>query len=62
MLGVLGVVVAVYVLLCAWVYARQRSMIYYPVPGRSSAVGESITRPVEGPVLRIWTLKRPGRR
>jgi pimeloyl-ACP methyl ester carboxylesterase len=62
MLGVLGIVVAVYALLCAWVYARQRSMIYYPVPERTSAVGEAISLPVEGAVLRIWTLKRPGSR
>jgi hypothetical protein len=48
MLGVLGVVIAVYALLCAWVYARQRSMIYYPMPERASAVGEAISLPVEG--------------
>jgi pimeloyl-ACP methyl ester carboxylesterase len=58
----LGLVVGVYALLCAWVYARQRSMIYYPVAERTSAVGEAISLPVAGAVLKIWTLKRPGRR
>ncbi len=56
----LGLVV-VYALLCAWVYARQRSMIYYPVPERASSLG-AMSLPVEGAVLRIWTLKRPGSR
>lgn len=62
MLGVLGIVVAVYALLCAWVYARQRSMIYYPVPERAAAAGEALTLPVAGAVLRIWTVRRPGSR
>ena len=62
MIVVLGLVVAVYALLCAWVYARQRALIYYPVPERASAAGEAITLPVEGAVLKIWTLRRPGRR
>lgn len=62
MILVLGLVVAIYALLCAWVYARQRSMIYYPVAERASAAGEAITLPVEGAVLKIWTVRRPGRR
>ena len=62
MLGVLGVVVAVYALLCAWVYVRQRSMIYYPVPERAAAAQEAMSLPVAGAVLRIWTVRRPGSR
>ena len=62
MLGVLGIVVTVYAMLCAWVYVRQRSMIYYPAPEQASMVGEVIKLPVDGAVLRIWTLQRPGRR
>ncbi len=62
LLVLLGIVVAVYALLCAWVYVRQRSMIYYPVPEQASTIGEVITLPVDGAVLRIWTLQRPGRR
>lgn len=62
MIVALGLVVAIYALLCAWVYASQRSMIYYPVPERASAVGEGSTLPVDGAVLKIWTVKRPGRR
>lgn len=62
MLGVLGIVVAVYALLCAWVYARQRSMIYYPVPERTAAAGEALSLPVAGAVLKIWTVRRPGSR
>jgi pimeloyl-ACP methyl ester carboxylesterase len=62
MIVVLGLVVAVYALLCAWVYARQRSMIYYPVPERASTFGEAISLPVEGAVLKIWTVRRPGSR
>ncbi len=62
MIVLLGLVVAIYALLCAWVYASQRSMIYYPVPERASAVGEASTLPVAGAVLKIWTVKRPGQR
>ena len=62
LLVLLGLGAAVYALLCAWVYARQRALIYYPVPERASAAGESITLPVEGAVLKVWTLPRPGSR
>lgn len=58
----LGLAAAVYALLCVWVYTRQRALIYYPVPERTSAVGEAISLPVDGAVLKVWTLKRPGRR
>jgi pimeloyl-ACP methyl ester carboxylesterase len=62
LLVLLGIVVAVYALLCAWVYARQRSMIYYPVPERATAAGEALSLPVAGAVLKVWTVRRPGSR
>ena len=61
-LGLLALLATSYVLLCAWVYTRQRSLIYYPVAERSSAAGEAIALRVDGVVLKIWGVKRSGRR
>src|SRR5258706_6734802 len=60
MLKLLGLVVIPYALLCVFVYARQRSLIYYPTPARASAVGEAVRFPVSGAVLQLWVVRRPG--
>src|SRR5258706_4315962 len=60
MLKLLGLVVIPYALLCVFVYARQRSLIYYPTPARASAVGEAVPFPVPGAVLQLWVVRRPG--
>jgi len=49
-----------YVLLCVFVYVRQRSFIYYPTPVVVSPVGQAVSLPVSGAVLQLWVVRRPG--
>ena len=51
---------AVYVLVCLLVYWRQRAFIYHPTPALDSRVGEPVSLPVAGAVLRLIVVKRPG--
>src|SRR5258706_10399276 len=60
MLKLLGLVLIPYALLCVFVYARQRSLIYYPTPARGSGVGEAVPFPVSGAGLQLWVVRRPG--
>lgn len=60
MLKVFGLVLVLYILLCVYVYARQRSLIYYPTPASRSGVGEAVAFPVPGAVLQLWVVRRPG--
>jgi pimeloyl-ACP methyl ester carboxylesterase len=62
MLLALGVMTIAYAAICGWAYFRQRSMMYYPVPEQPNLASEEMRLPVEGAVLKIWTLKRPGPR
>lgn len=50
----------VYVLLCVFVYVRQRSFIYYPTPVVVSPVGQTVSLPVSGAVLQLWVVRGPG--
>jgi pimeloyl-ACP methyl ester carboxylesterase len=56
----LGLVLVLYALLCVFVYARQRSLIYHPTAASTSSVGEAVSFPVAGAVLRLWVVRRPG--
>ena len=60
MLKLVGLVLALYVLLFVFVYARQRSLIYYPTPASRGGVGEAVPLPVPGAVLQLWVVRRPG--
>ncbi len=60
MLKLFGLVLIPYALLCVFVYARQRSLIYYPTPASGSGVGEAVPFPVAGAVLQLWVVRRPG--
>src|SRR5258708_9940944 len=60
MLKLFGLVLIPYALLCVFVYARQRSLIYYPTPASGSGVGEAVLFPVAGAVLQLWVVRRPG--
>lgn len=60
MVKVFGLVLVLYILLCIYVYARQRSLIYYPAPASASRVGEAVALPVPGAVLQLWVVRRPG--
>jgi uncharacterized protein len=61
MLSVLGIGVAIYGAICAYVFVRQRALIYHPTPVGSSWVGEAVSLPVAGAVLRLWVIGRPTR-
>jgi uncharacterized protein len=60
MLKLFGLVLALYALLCVLVYARQRSLIYFPTPANRSEVGEVVALPVSGAVLQLWVVRRLG--
>jgi pimeloyl-ACP methyl ester carboxylesterase len=60
MLKLFGFVLVLYAVLCVYVYARQRSLIYYPTPASGSGVGEAVAFPVPGAVLQLWVVRRPG--
>ncbi len=60
MLKLFGLVLVLYALLCVYVYARQRSLIYYPTPASGSGVGEAVPFPVLGAELQLWVVRRPG--
>src|SRR5258706_10480248 len=55
-----GLVAVVYVLLCAYVYARQRTFIYYPTPAVAASIGEAVPLSGPGAGLRLILIKRPG--
>jgi uncharacterized protein len=60
MLKFVGLVLVVYILLCAYLFVRQRALIYYPTPVRGHAFGEVVTLPVPGAVLRLNVVKGSG--
>lgn len=60
MLKLIGLVIVLYALLCIVIYARQRSLIYYPTPASGSSVGEAVAFSVPGAVLQLWVVRRPG--
>jgi pimeloyl-ACP methyl ester carboxylesterase len=60
MLKLLGLVLVVYVLVCVFVYAQQRSLIYYPTPASEGGVGEAVAFPVSGAVLQLRVVRRAG--
>jgi pimeloyl-ACP methyl ester carboxylesterase len=59
-LKVLGFAVLVYGGLCAYLYTRQRSLLYFPTPEAASPVGEVVSVPVTGAVLKLLVVRRPG--
>jgi pimeloyl-ACP methyl ester carboxylesterase len=58
----LAVVGVVYVALCAWVYARQRSQIYFPVAASHAVGAQALWLESQGERLKVWTVLRPGSR
>ena len=44
--------------LCALLYARQRSMLYYPTPQVNSGEAQALRLPHEGQSLKVWYVKR----
>lgn len=61
-LKILAILSVVYVAFCAYVFATQRSMIYYPTPPNPSVPAETWQVDVDGATLRSWIVRREGRR
>lgn len=49
------VVVLLYIGACAFLYVKQRSMLFRPTPGRAPAEAKSLSIENEGVALKIWT-------
>jgi len=58
----LAVVGVAYLALCAWVYARQRSQIYFPVAASHAVGAQALWLESQGERLKIWVVPRPGSR
>ena len=50
-----------YVLFCALLYAKQRSMLYYPTPRTSSAPADTLWLENEGQSLKVWHVNSESR-
>jgi pimeloyl-ACP methyl ester carboxylesterase len=61
-LALLGAIAALYLLLCAWVYATQRAQIYFPTPERTHPRAETLWLESEGERIKVWVVPRPGPR
>jgi pimeloyl-ACP methyl ester carboxylesterase len=59
---VLGTIAALYVLLCAWVYATQRGRIYFPTPEVAHPGAEALWLESQGERIKVWALSRAGPR
>jgi pimeloyl-ACP methyl ester carboxylesterase len=58
LVSIVGLLVALYGALCAWIYVTQRSMLYFPVPEGRERPAEVLPLRVDGAVLKIWHLAR----
>ena len=58
----LGTVAAMIVAWCGWLYATQRSQIYFPTPESESAVAQVLWIESAGERLKVWAVERPGPR
>lgn len=56
LLSLAAVVAPVYVLLCAYLWLMQRSMMYFPTPPADSVPAESLSVRSGGDTLRVWRL------
>jgi pimeloyl-ACP methyl ester carboxylesterase len=56
----LVVAAAIYVALCGYMYAAQRSMMYFPTPETDHPRAQVMRLESEGMSLKIWTVRRSG--
>lgn len=62
LMSIIIVVAVAYLALCAWVYATQRSQIYFPVPPSNPAGAQALWLESSGQRLKVWVVSRPGPR
>jgi pimeloyl-ACP methyl ester carboxylesterase len=58
----LGTVAAMIVAWSGWLYATQRSQIYFPTPETESAIAQVLWIDSAGERLKVWAVERPGPR
>lgn len=58
----LGTVAVVFLTWCGWLYATQRSQIYFPTPETESPVAQELWVESAGERLKVWTVERLGPR
>ena len=58
----LGLVGAVYVGLCVFMYATQRAQMYFPTPERDHDRAEAVWLDSDGARLKVWRVSRPSPR
>jgi len=59
---VLSIALIIYAALCLFVYVTQRSLIYFPTPEVETAAARALRIDVDGAVLKVWNVTRPGAR
>ena len=52
--------VVAYLLLCAWMYATQRSQLYFPTPASDAMQAEAWWFDGAGERIKVWVVARPG--
>jgi pimeloyl-ACP methyl ester carboxylesterase len=57
-----GTVAAMILAWSGWLYATQRSQIYFPTPESESAVAQALWIESAGERLKVWAVERPGPR
>jgi len=62
LVSLLAVVGVAYLALCTWVYAMQRSQIYFPVPETHHPDAQVLWVESQGERLKIWAVPRAGSR
>jgi hypothetical protein len=60
LLPFLGAAAVAYLALCAWVFATQRSQIYFPTPAIAHRAAVTWIDS-QGERIKVWTVPRPGR-
>jgi hypothetical protein len=62
LVALLAIAAVAYLGLCAWVYATQRSQIYFPTPESDYADAQALWLASAGERLKVWSVPRQGPR
>jgi pimeloyl-ACP methyl ester carboxylesterase len=62
LVSLVGFAAAAYAAVCAWMYATQRSQIYFPTPATDNAAADALWLESHGERIKTWNVARPGGR
>jgi hypothetical protein len=62
LVSLVGFAAAAYAAVCAWMYATQRSQLYFPTPPTDLAIAEALWLESQGERIKTWHVARPGER